>query len=158
MFHYKNIECRQMTDQDIQNTSLLFSENYGIWSSNSSINAGKQIKLSPSRIVNNFVNKPDRYVAMVFDDEKLIGHAFYMRRTVQRSKKITWILQLVVSKDYRGKKIETKLLLNRDKNKQYQGFAPSLASLSAYWWSEEPFLSLPHVCIFFTIQKKCVSL
>lgn len=99
-----------MTEQDIQNTSILFSENYGVWSSNSRINPGKQIKLSPSKIVNNFVNKPDRYVAMVFDDDKLIGHAFYMRRTVQRSKKITWILQLVVRKDYRGKKIGTKLL------------------------------------------------
>lgn len=110
MYRYKNIECRQMTEQDIQKTAALFSENYGVWSETSRINPGKQIRYSPLMIKNNFVDKPDRFIAMVFDDDKLIGHAFYMRRTVQKSKTITWILQLVVDEKYRGNKIGTKLL------------------------------------------------
>ena len=110
MYTYKNIECAKMTDEDIFNTSKLFSENYGKWSSVSKINPGKNISLSPARIKNDFVMKPDRYVAMVFKDSKLVGHAFYMRRTVSKNRKITWILQLVVHKEYRNNRIATRLL------------------------------------------------
>lgn len=99
-----------MSDRDIMDTSRLFSDNYGVWSNTSTINPGKPIKFSEKRIMHSFVSKPDRYVAMVFDDEKLIGHAFYMRRTIQKDKIITWILQLVVDKNYRGRKIGTKLI------------------------------------------------
>lgn len=110
MYTYRNIECSKMTESDIENTSQLFSNNYGTWSYNSSIKPGCRIKFSTERVNNSFVSKPDRYVAMVFDGTNLIGHAFYMRRTVQKSKKITWILQLVVDKNYRGQKIGTKLI------------------------------------------------
>ena len=99
-----------MTEEDIINTSKLFSENYGVWSNKSKINPGKPVKLQPSRIKKDFVDKPDRYVSMVFHDDKLVGHAFYMRRTVHKNKKITWILQLVVDKEHRGNNIGTKLL------------------------------------------------
>ena len=110
MYTYKNIECRKMTEEDIINTSKLFSENYGVWSDKSKINPGKPVKFHPSRIKKDFVEKPDRYVSMVFHKNKLVGHAFYMRRTVQKNRKITWILQLVVDKSYRGNNIGTKLL------------------------------------------------
>ena len=110
MYTYRNIECTKMTEEDIENTSKLFSENYGIWSEKSKINPGKPVVLKPSRIRMDFVEKRDRYVSMVFYDNKLVGHAFYMRRTVQKSKKITWILQLVVDKNHRGNNIGTKLL------------------------------------------------
>lgn len=110
MYTYRNIECKKMTEEDIENTSKLFSENYGIWSVKSEINPGKRVTLKPTRIRKEFVDKPDRYVSMVFCNNKLVGHAFYMRRTVQKSKKITWILQLVVDKNHRGNNIGTKLL------------------------------------------------
>mgnify|MGYP001105283279 CR=1 FL=1 len=110
MYTYRNIKCSKMTESDIKNTSRLFSNNYGIWSCNSAFNPGCPIKFSTERVINSFVKKPDRYVAMVFDDKNLIGHAFYMRRTVKKSQKITWILQLVVDKNYRGQKIGTKLI------------------------------------------------
>ena len=110
MYTYRNVECSKMSEEDIINTSKLFSEHYGNWSKKSTINPGKQISLSPARIRSAFVDKPNRYVAMVFYNNKLVGHAFYMRRTVQKNKKITWILQLVVDKDYRGNNIGTKLL------------------------------------------------
>lgn len=110
MYTYRNVECKNMSEEDIDNTSKLFSENYGVWSEKSKINPGKQVTLRPSRIQKEFVDKPDRYVSMVFCDDKLVGHAFYMRRTVQKNKKITWILQLVVDRKHRGNNIGTKLL------------------------------------------------
>lgn len=110
MYIYRNIECNKMTENDIKNTSQLFSNNYGTWSLNSSLKPGCPIKFSTTQVIRSFVSKPDRYVAMVFDGEKLIGHAFYMRRTVQKNKKITWILQLVVDKRYRSQKIGTKII------------------------------------------------
>lgn len=110
MYTYRNIPCNKMTETDIVNTSKLFSNNYGVWSYNASRNPGKPIIFSKKRVIDSFVNKPNRYVAMVFYGEQLIGHAFYLRRTVSRNKKITWILQLVVDKKYRGKKIGTKLI------------------------------------------------
>lgn len=110
MYTYRNIECSKMSNDDIIKTSNLFSNNYGIWSNKSTKNPGKPIKFSAERVISSFVSKPDRYVAMVFDEEKLIGHAFYMNRTIMRNKKIIWILQLVVDRKYRGQQIGTKLI------------------------------------------------
>ena len=59
-----------------------------------------------------FVEKPDRYVALMYDGERLIGHAFYLRRPCpwRRTKSITFILQLVLTKSYRGHRLGLKLL------------------------------------------------
>lgn len=61
-------------------------------------------------IKKNFVNKPDRFVAMVYFESNLIGHAFYIKRKGEKTKNIIWILQLVVAKQFRGNGIGSKLL------------------------------------------------
>lgn len=108
---YRCISCSRMTDEEINATAKLFSEHYGIWSQKG-INPGKNVKLSSTRIRQDYVEKPDRYVAMVFDGQRLVGHAFYMIRFTNANKKIIWILQLVVDKEYRHNKIGAKIMFS----------------------------------------------
>ncbi len=117
MIHYKNKDCSKMTEQEISACSQLFSENYGVWSNEfeNESKRGQPIRMSPSLIRKSFVEKPDRFVALIYDDDELIGQAFYLRRKIEDSTKlknkfVTIVLQLVVKKEFRGKKYGTKLL------------------------------------------------
>ena len=109
---YKNIPCSNMSEKEIIDTSNLFSEHYGVWSSYcpDSSKCNERVKFPPSMIKKNFVNKPDRFVAMVYFESNLIGHAFYIKRKGEKTKDIIWILQLVVAKQFRGNGIGSKLL------------------------------------------------
>lgn len=107
-FSYRCIPCTQMTPEEISIVAKLFSENYGTWSA-SAPRTGN-IKMSATLIKKSIVDKPDRYIAMVFSDQDLVGYAFYLKRTTKGAKRVTWILQLVVKKDYRGQSIGTKLM------------------------------------------------
>jgi len=107
---YRNIVCSKMTEKEINETSKLFSENYGTWSPNHSSRPNQQIRFSPKMIRENFVDKPDRSVALAYDGDQLVGHVFYLRRKGPRSTYITWMLQLVVKKEYRGNHIGTKMM------------------------------------------------
>lgn len=109
---YKNIPCSNMSEKEIVDTSNLFSEHYGVWSSYcpDSSKCNERVKFPPSMIKKNFVNKPDRFVAMVYFESNLIGHAFYIKRKGEKTKNIIWILQLVVAKQFRGNGIGSKLL------------------------------------------------
>lgn len=117
MIHYRNISCSEMTEDEIEKCAKLFSENYGIWSKAVAdpSKIGKRILLSPGRLRAMFVEKPDRYVALIYDDDIIIGQAFYLRRKItsfkrHKNKYITWVLQLVVKEEYRGNKYGSKLL------------------------------------------------
>ena len=102
-----------MSEKDIADCSRVFSENYGEWSNAAaSVLAGKAIRMLPGRIRSTFVDRPDRYVAMMYNGDEPIGHAFYLRRTCpwQPSKSVTFILQLVLVKKYRGRRLGLKLL------------------------------------------------
>lgn len=116
MFRYRHIQCDKMTDQEIASCATLFSEHYGYWSQDADEQRrGKRVRLSSEKIRKMFVNKPDRYVALVYDDDELIGQAFYLRRKLSESKRlknkyVTFVLQLVVKTEKRGNKLGTKLL------------------------------------------------
>ena len=101
-----------MSDADIAACAELFSKNYGIWAKAAGDRAGKQIQLSPARLKSMFVDKPDRFVAMMYDGDKLIGQAFYIRRVSpwHSDRFVTFVLQLVLDKEYRGKRFGLKIL------------------------------------------------
>lgn len=99
---YKHIECKNMTEEEIRETSILYSENYGVYEN------GNRIKLSPLYIKKMFVDPPDRRVVLAYHNGELVGHMFYVRRLLPRDKRyVTWVLQLVTRKDYRGNRIAT---------------------------------------------------
>lgn len=106
---YRSKETTKMNQEEIMQCSNLFSNNYGIWSANG-IKPGEHIKFSPNMIKESFVDKPDRYVAMVFYNKDLIGYAFYLRRKIYKKGYLTWILQIVVKTEFRGNHIGTKLM------------------------------------------------
>lgn len=106
---YKNISCAKMSEKQIADTSKLFSENYGFWSS-SAPKANQPIRFGPGMIKKSFVSKPDCNVALAYDGDELVGHIFYIRRKGAKTKSITWMLQLVVKKTYRGQNIGGKMM------------------------------------------------
>ena len=106
---YRSKETGKMSQEEINQCSKLFSENYGVWSKEGP-KPGELIRFSPEMIKKSFVDKPDRFVAMVFYDKDLIGYAFYLRRNIAKKGYLTWILQLVVKKEYRGNHIGAKLM------------------------------------------------
>ena len=113
MFHYRCFECKKMSEEEIEKTAALFSAHYGIWSPMAEKVNPKHVghvKISSNWIKNNIINKPDRYVAMAFDQDRLIGHAFFLKRKIKKGNYITWILQLVVDKSYRGNDIGANLM------------------------------------------------
>lgn len=108
---YRNIKCCEMNDKEISDTSKLFSEHYGNWSINEPTGkGGKPIKFPKRLILERFASKPDCYVALAYKDNQLVGHIFYIRRKGSNFGIITWILQLVVSRAYRGQNIGSKMM------------------------------------------------
>ena len=107
---YRSLRCDQMTEEDIQATIDLFGNHYGIWAANDNPKrqAGQNIKMN--FIKSAIVDKPDRFIAMAYDEDRLIGYAYYMRRETPAGEMVTWILQLVVDKEYRGQNIGTKIM------------------------------------------------
>lgn len=110
---YRNIPSSSMSLEDIEGCALLFSRNYGIWAKPvGNRQAGENVVLSASLMRKMFVEKPDRFVSMMYDDGKLIGHAFYLKRPspMHPDRKILFVLQLVVDKGYRGNRFGLTLL------------------------------------------------
>lgn len=111
-YHYRNISCARMSEADISACAELFSNHYGIWAEAVGARAGKEIHLSPRKFREMFVEKPDRYVVLMYDEEKLIGQAVYIRRTSpwHSDRFVTFVLQLVLDKSYRGQRFGLKIL------------------------------------------------
>ena len=93
LLSYKSKETSKMDQEEIEQCSTLFSENYGIWSEYGP-KPGERIKFTPKMIKESFVDKPNRSVAMVFYENELVGYAFYLRRTVPQKGYLTWIFIL----------------------------------------------------------------
>lgn len=110
---YRNFPCSQMTADEIDSCSRVFSENYGKWSSVAPSGlAGRPVRLSTAMIRSMFVNLPDRYVALVYDGDRHIGQVFYLRRPSpwHPGRNVTFVLQLVVDRNYRGNRLGLSLL------------------------------------------------
>ena len=109
---YECKPCSNMTADQIEQTAALFSKNYGVWSSSvpKPRVPGNNIKMSAKFLKETIVDKTDRYVSLAYDGEKLVGHAFFMKRRSDQGHMVTWILQLVVAKEYRRNQIGTKLM------------------------------------------------
>ena len=73
---YRNIECKNMTDSEIEATAKLFSEHYGKWSttcSNPKL-ANKRIKYSSNRVRNQFCYKEDLSTGKIVSISYLFGY------------------------------------------------------------------------------------
>lgn len=101
-------KCADLTDDEIDQSSILFSEHYGIYSSLDKDRPGKQIKL-PSSYYKKFKNKSNYYAAFAKCKGEVVGQAYYLLKETDDGIG-TWILQLVVHSSYRKLGIGKTLL------------------------------------------------
>lgn len=126
---YYTIGCPSLTDKQIKDCSELYSSDYGTWSGeDDSQKKGKKIKMGPSRY-EQLRKHRDMYVSLCYDGEKLIGHAFFLNKTLKDGKKCIWVTQLVVRSFYRNRGIAKKLLRSAWGMSDY--FAWGLATTNA---------------------------
>lgn len=98
-----------LSEKEIEECAELFSLFYGKYNAQSKTRPGEQVKMGP-RYYKQHYCKPDFYIAMAKEEEKLVGQAFYIRKKYEEYGVITWVLQLVVDKNYRKQGIASTLL------------------------------------------------
>lgn len=106
---YIDKKMLELTEEELKNSSDLFSENYGVYSNSCANKAGQQIKMGVSYYKKHYLND-DYRIAMAYNGDSLIGHAIYIKKVVEEDIKMSWVIQLVVHNQYRGKGIGTRLL------------------------------------------------
>ncbi len=111
--HFYTKAARNLTEEELDAISDLFSENYGKYSlanKNESLR-GKQISLKPSYYKRYMVSNDYTYVALAYYDDVLVGQAFYVVENFKQGN-ATWVIQLVVKKEFRKNQIAKKLLFS----------------------------------------------
>lgn len=140
-YKYFTIPCSKMTESYFAACSDLFSNNYGEYSGLDNHAEGQPIKLG-IKYYRTLAEQADTYVSLCFDEETLVGQAFYLMTTVSEGGKCTWVLQLVVHKDYRNKGIGTRLLQSAWGFSDYHAWglattnAITIKTLEAVTWRE----------------------
>lgn len=106
---FKTIPCNKLGVEDFEKSAKLFSDNYGIYSSSAATEKrGKRIVLS-ANYYKKLAEKNNYYASLAFIDSRLVGQAYFLRTNTPNGI-ATWVIQLVVHKDYRNNKIGKKLL------------------------------------------------
>lgn len=98
-----------LSEKEIEECSELFSLFYGKYNAQSKTRPGEQVKMGPKYYKQHYC-KPDFFIAMAREQQKLVGQAFYIRKKYEGYGIITWVLQLVVDKNYRKRGIASTLL------------------------------------------------
>lgn len=101
--------CNSLTEQELQQCSELFSKHYGNWALNNPKHKQGPVKLGVKYYKDTMI-KPDHYVSLAYDNDLLIGHAFYIRKKFDNTQYMSWVLQLVVHTNYRMRSIGKTLL------------------------------------------------
>ena len=112
-FHYYTKQASSLTDSELEAVSALFSENYGKYSVNHTDEKkrGKQISLKPAYYKRNMASNNYTYVALAYYGKQLVGQAFYVVESTEKGN-ATWVVQLVVKKEFRRQQIAKKLLFS----------------------------------------------
>ncbi|MBE5936927.1 MAG: GNAT family N-acetyltransferase [Lachnospiraceae bacterium] len=115
---YKVTPFMNLSDDEIAECSELFGNNYGVYN-NLAKKPGKQIQMSVN-LYKKYYYEPHYYIATARYDDKLIGQAIYYRNQIKgiwdeeknnsEKKIMSWVVQLVVSKEFRQRGIASTLL------------------------------------------------
>ena len=101
-------ECKQLSEAEITESSHLFSNHYGFYSKFSPIRPGERIRMGKARYSR--LKKINHcYVAFAKYQNKIIGHAYYIKKQLSNGMG-AWVTQLVVHSDYRKIGIAKTLL------------------------------------------------
>ena len=108
---YTSIPGGMALPETLEECSALYSENYGVWSKHSVHQAGKKIKLSPSR-VKMWLESNNAYLYQAKISGELIAYAIAIMIKVKNYGVVSWVTQLVVHKDYRNIDVAKTLLFS----------------------------------------------
>lgn len=113
-YHYFTKPASKLSDNEILEVAALFSENYGKYSFKhpEEKKRGRQIKLGPKYYKENFASNDYTYVALAYYKDLLIGQAFYVIEKTDKGGNATWVVQLVVKKEFRRQQIAKRLLFS----------------------------------------------
>lgn len=106
---YKTIKCSKLSIEDISKCSELFSMHYGKYSGKDNHNKNERIRLKPS-FYEQLKKDENMYVSLCYNNEELLGHAFFLRKQIKDKGYCSWVTQLVVHSSYRNRKIGSRLL------------------------------------------------
>lgn len=106
---YESRAALDLTDKEIKDCSELFGSSYGMYDKDSPIRPGEPIRMGVRQYRERYF-KPGFFVVRAMDGNRLIGHAFYIRRNYEPYGTMTWVLQLVVDRQYRRRGIASTLL------------------------------------------------
>ena len=109
-YNFADGNSAMIDDKLLDDCAKLYSENYGVWSKISK-NAGKNVKLSKSRI-KNWLQGNNAAIYFASENNKLIGYAIAVNIDEPDYGIVTWITQLVVHKKYRHQGIAKNILLS----------------------------------------------
>lgn len=109
-FLYITKRCVDLTSEELEQCSELFSKNYGKYSGKGDKQAGQHIKMGPKLYKNMYGNNQHMFVSLCYENSKLLGQAFFLRKEIPNKGTCTWVTQLVVHSLYRNRKIGSKLL------------------------------------------------
>lgn len=109
---YTNVPMNQLTDAEKEDCRNLYKESYGRYSKDSEYKPGQMIGMPP-KYYDKFYSGDDFFIVRATIDERLVGHAIYVRKQIYVAKKfetMTWVVQLVVDKNHRQQGIASTLL------------------------------------------------
>lgn len=106
---YSTQSTVDLSEEELKECSELFSTFYGKYSHDSDIRPGQNIKMGPRYYEENYC-KENFYVALARHHGSLVGQAFYIRKNYAEYGTMTWVLQLVVNREYRKQGIASTLL------------------------------------------------
>lgn len=108
--YYLTKRCSDMSERQLKQCSVLYSENYGMWSGKDGKHTmGNPIKMGVAQYEKLRTND-EMYVSLCYNKQTLLGHAFFLKTVLDDGKTCIWVTQLVVRKDVREMGIATKLL------------------------------------------------
>ena len=98
-----------MSEQEIVACSDLFGSSYGKYDMESPIRPGLPIRMGIEQYRKRYC-APGVYLVRAMDNDRQVGHALYIRKVYKPYGTMTWVVQLVVDKDYRRRGIASRLL------------------------------------------------
>ncbi|TAQ84988.1 hypothetical protein B7494_g6696 [Chlorociboria aeruginascens] len=116
---FERFDGVQITESMLQEASVLFSKNYGVWGEQGTgkfAKPGSRVRLSKERLRSQCLpdNEICSYVRVTVDDQ-LAGNAFACHWTAN-NKSVCWVTQLVVDRNYRERGLAKGLLNQLKRN------------------------------------------
>ncbi|RSM18506.1 hypothetical protein CDV31_002642 [Fusarium ambrosium] len=100
---------KDVTNEMLHAAATLFSEHYGIWGNGAKL-SGKRVRVTPKRLQDQYLPEhADCYYTRALSEGRLVGHAITCRWDWD-GKRVCWVTQLVVHREYRNQGIATALL------------------------------------------------